>query len=73
MAGSHRAVRVQADAACSVGECALLGVGTIVSSRIQIGRHVIARPGSVVVNDIPDDVLIGGNPAQIVGKRRQPQ
>jgi len=55
---------------CSIGERTLVGVGSKIASRIQIGRNVIVLPGSVVVRDIPDDVLAGGNPAKVIGKRR---
>jgi sugar O-acyltransferase (sialic acid O-acetyltransferase NeuD family) len=56
--------------ACTIGERTLLGVGSKIASRIQIGRNVIVLPGSVVVRDIPDNVLAGGNPAKVVGNRR---
>jgi sugar O-acyltransferase (sialic acid O-acetyltransferase NeuD family) len=66
----HLAPGVVMGGGCSLGERTLVGVGSKISSRIKIGRNVIVRPGSVVVNDVPDDVLIGGDPAKIVGKRR---
>jgi sugar O-acyltransferase (sialic acid O-acetyltransferase NeuD family) len=66
----HLAPGVSMGGGCSVGALTLLGVGSVVSPRTQIGRNVIARPGSVVVNDIPDDVVIGGNPAKVLGRRR---
>lgn len=66
----HLAPGVAMGGECGLGERTLVGVGSQIASRTQIGRNVIVRPGSVVVNDVPDDVLIGGNPAKIVGKRR---
>jgi sugar O-acyltransferase (sialic acid O-acetyltransferase NeuD family) len=66
----HLAPGVVMGGGCSIGERTLLGVGTRVSSRIQIGHNVIVSPGSVVVNDVGDDVLIGGHPAKVMGKRR---
>ncbi len=68
--GCHLAPGVTMGGGCSIGEKTLVGVGSMISPRIKIGRNVIVRPGSVVVNDVPDEVLIGGNPAKIVGKRR---
>jgi sugar O-acyltransferase (sialic acid O-acetyltransferase NeuD family) len=66
----HLAPGVAMGGECSLGERTLVGVGAKIASRIQIGRNVIVRPGSVVVNDVPDDVLVGGNPAKIAGNRR---
>jgi sugar O-acyltransferase (sialic acid O-acetyltransferase NeuD family) len=66
----HLAPGVAMGGGCSLGERTLVGVGSRISSRIQIGRNVIVRPGSVVVNDVPDDVVVGGDPAKVVGKRR---
>jgi UDP-perosamine 4-acetyltransferase len=66
----HLAPGVTMGGGCSIGEQTLVGVGSSISSRIRIGRNVLVRPGSVVVSDIEDDVVIGGDPAKVVGKRR---
>jgi sugar O-acyltransferase (sialic acid O-acetyltransferase NeuD family) len=66
----HLAPGVAMGGECSLGERTLVGIGSKIASRIRIGRNVIVRPGSVVVNDVPDDVLVGGNPAKVAGKRR---
>jgi carbonic anhydrase/acetyltransferase-like protein (isoleucine patch superfamily) len=66
----HLAPGVVLGGGCTIGELTLLGIGTAVSSRIRIGSNVIVRPGSVVVNDMPDNVLVGGSPAKVVGQRR---
>jgi sugar O-acyltransferase (sialic acid O-acetyltransferase NeuD family) len=67
----HLAPGVAMGGGCTVGELTLVGVGAAISSRIRIGRNVIVRPGSVVVNDVPDDALVGGNPARVIGQRNQ--
>jgi UDP-perosamine 4-acetyltransferase len=68
--GAHLAPGTAMGGGCSIGEGTLIGVGSSIASRIQIGRNVIVRPGSAVVSDVPDDVLAGGNPAKVAGKRR---
>ncbi len=68
--GSHLAPGVAMGGGCSIGEGTVIGVGSSIATRITIGNNVIVRPGSAVVSDIPDDVLVGGNPARISGKRR---
>ncbi len=46
----------------------LVGAGASINSQVTIGRNVVITPGSAVVSDIPDDVVVTGNPARIIGK-----
>lgn len=34
---------------------------------VKIGSNVIVAANSVVVHDVPDGVVVGGNPAKIIG------
>ena len=38
---------------------------------VHIGAHSIIAAGSVVVKDIPADVIAGGNPAHVIKKKPQ--
>ena len=42
-----------------------LGGNVTVCPGVTIGDRVIVAAGSVVVHDVPDDVLVAGNPAVI--------
>jgi len=57
---------------CYVGDGSVIGIGATVSARISIGRNVIVGPGACVVRDIPDDAVVEGHPAKVVGQRRAP-
>lgn len=46
----------------------LVGVGACINSQVTVGRNVVITPGSAVVSDIPDDSVVGGNPARIIGR-----
>ncbi|MFT3731881.1 MAG: acetyltransferase [Hyphomicrobium sp.] len=49
-----------------IGEGAMLGAGCIVVPQVRIGAKAIVGAGSVVTKDVPDGVLVFGNPAKIV-------
>ncbi|MBI1911182.1 MAG: NeuD/PglB/VioB family sugar acetyltransferase [Deltaproteobacteria bacterium] len=46
----------------------LVGVGASINSQVTIGKNVVITPGSAVMCDFPDDVVVSGNPAKIIGK-----
>jgi acetyltransferase-like isoleucine patch superfamily enzyme len=51
----------------SIGENSWLGNGAIVMA--NIGKHCIVAAGSVVVNEVEDYAIVGGNPARIIKSR----
>ena len=48
----------------SVGENCWLGNGALVMA--NIGKGSVVAAGSVVVDDVPEGVIVGGNPAKIL-------
>lgn len=51
-----------------IGSRVFIGAGAIVLPNVTIGDDVIIGAGSVVTKDIPNDSLVVGNPARVVGK-----
>ncbi len=51
-----------------VGHYTQIGIGASVREGISIGNNVIVGAGAVVVKDIPDNVVVVGNPAKILRK-----
>lgn len=49
----------------------LVGVGAVINSTVTIGRNAIITPGAAVMNDLPDDVIVGGVPAKVMGASRR--
>lgn len=49
-----------------IGNNVDLSVGCKVIGKIKIGNNVIVAPNAVVVNDVPDNVVVGGVPAKII-------
>ena len=52
----------------SYGSDLYLGSFSYVGKNVTIGNNVVVASGSVVVKDIPDNVLVGGCPAKIIKK-----
>jgi acetyltransferase EpsM len=48
-----------------IGEGTYIGMGAIIIERLKIGKGVTIAAGSVITKDIPDHVLVAGNPAKI--------
>jgi len=49
-----------------VGQGSLIGAGALVLPKCRIGANVIIGAGAVVAADVPDNVVVIGNPARIV-------
>lgn len=49
----------------SMGTCSFLGLGTRCIDNIEIGSNVFSAAGSVITNNIPDNVMVMGVPAKI--------
>ena len=54
--------------AVSVGEGSQVGAGAVVIPGIKIGKWSLVAAGAVVMKDVPDNVLVLGNPARVVKK-----
>ncbi len=65
-AGVHIAPGATLCGCVEVGENTLIGAGGVVLPRIRIGANVVVGAGAVVTHDIPDSVLVFGNPARII-------
>ena len=49
-----------------IGKRCWIGAGAIILPGVTIGDNTIIAAGSVVVNDIPSNVLAGGNPCRVI-------
>ena len=66
MDGVHVSPGANLAGSVKVKECAWIGIGTSVNQCLSIGKNVIIGAGSVVINDIPDNVIAVGIPSKVI-------
>ncbi|GAB2540689.1 sugar O-acetyltransferase [Gracilibacillus alcaliphilus] len=49
-----------------IGDKVWIGGGVIINPGVTIGDNVVIGSGAVVTNDVPNNVLVGGNPARVI-------
>jgi len=65
-AGSRRMLLDVSARPIVVDDGAWVGLGAIILCGVRVGRGSVVAAGAVVNRDVPDDVLVAGNPAEIV-------
>lgn len=58
--------RPHVEAPVRIGDGTWVGARAMILPGVTIGRRVVVAAGSVVTRDVPDDVLVAGNPARVV-------
>ncbi|HTR70109.1 MAG TPA: acyltransferase [Mycobacteriales bacterium] len=54
------------EAPIRIGNGAWIGARSIILPGVSIGSRALVAAGSVVTRDVPDDTLVGGNPARVI-------
>lgn len=49
-----------------IGDDVFIGVDAIIMPGVTVGSRVVIGAGSVVTRDVPDGVVIAGNPARVI-------
>lgn len=65
----HVAPRAVLTGNVEAGECAWIGAGAVIRQGIKIGANSIIGVGAVVVKDVPEGMIVVGNPAKQLIKR----
>jgi len=69
--GSLISSGVSIGAYVTVGEQSIVGIGaTVKSGPIKISDNALIGAGSVIINDVPANAVVVGNPGKIIKKRK---
>ena len=50
----------------TIGDNVWIGGRAVINPGISVGNNVVIASGSIVTKDVPDNVVVGGNPAKII-------
>ncbi|OPA77857.1 acetyltransferase [Paenibacillus selenitireducens] len=50
----------------TIGDNVWIGGRSVINPGVRIGNNVVVASGSVVTKDVPDNVVVGGNPARMI-------
>jgi UDP-N-acetylbacillosamine N-acetyltransferase len=64
--GAHLSPGVHLSSKVTVGRAAWLGIGAIVNDGVRIGPGVRVGAGALVLEDVPERILVYGSPARVV-------
>ncbi len=68
-AGVHVAPGARLAGLVRVARHSMIGTGAVVLPRVRIGENSVVGAGAVVVRDVPDNVVVAGNPARVIKER----
>jgi len=51
---------------CEIGDDVLIGANSVILEGVKIGNGAVVAAGSVVVSDVPSNVVVAGTPATII-------
>lgn len=51
----------------TIGSCVYIGANAVVLPNVTIGDRAVIGAGTVVARNVPPDVVVAGNPMQIIG------
>jgi maltose O-acetyltransferase len=52
----------------SIGNNVWIGGRAVINPGVEIGNNVVIASGAVVTKNVPDHVVVGGNPAKVIKK-----
>ena len=50
----------------TIGDNVWIGGRAVINPGVHVGNNVVIASGAVVTKDVPDNVVVGGNPAKVI-------
>lgn len=50
-----------------IGDNVIIFPGAVIVGNVRVGNHVLVTANSVVTKDVPDNCIVGGIPAKVIG------
>lgn len=54
-----------------IGDGALIGVDTVMTAPVRVGKRSVTGNGAVVTKDVPDEAVVVGVPARVIRRRAE--
>lgn len=64
----QRITEVEYTKPVTIGDNVWIGGRAVINPGVTIGHNVVIASGAVVIKNVPDNVVVGGNPAKIIKK-----
>lgn len=55
----------------TIGDNVMIGQNAMIMYNVNIASNSIVAAGSVVTKDVPEDAIVGGNPARVIGSLKE--
>ena len=55
----------------TIEDGAIIGAGAVIKAGVKVGKNSVVAMGAVVTKDVPDNVVVLGNPARVKYSREE--
>jgi acetyltransferase-like isoleucine patch superfamily enzyme len=55
----------------TIEDGAIIGAGAVIKAGVKVGKNSVVAMGAVVTKDVPDNVVVLGNPARVKYSRKE--